>query len=299
MTTAQALIPIEQVNGIELFTKDGLPALLTRIEHEVAGFVPDLSTAAGRKEIAATAYKVARSKTVIDAAGKELVSGWKNQAKEVDLARRQAREYLDNLRDRIRQPLTDYEAEQLRKAEDERLAAELKATEIEAYAEHDVWLREQVVKEKEAELAKLQTAAERAAREETIRKEAEEQARREAAKTIQRERQRAEQAERDAAAAAERERAQAEQAEQDKQEAVERERRRASEEAEAIERERLQHIEDEKRADRHRASDREIQRRVNSAIVTAFVTEGIPEETAKIIVRLVVSGHIPSMEIRY
>ena len=72
-TDNKTLIPIEKVNAIQLFTQDGpLDELLKKIKQAVVGHIPDLSTNQGRKLIASTAYKVARSKTTIDEAGKEL-----------------------------------------------------------------------------------------------------------------------------------------------------------------------------------------------------------------------------------
>lgn len=76
-----SLIPVESVNGIELFTGAGkLDELLAKIRQETATIVPDVSTDKGRKEIASIAYKVARSKTVIDDAGKTLVGEWKTKS---------------------------------------------------------------------------------------------------------------------------------------------------------------------------------------------------------------------------
>ena len=84
-----SLIPIEEVNAIELFTKDGmLDSLLKRIEKEALAIVPDLETNTGRKKVASNARNVAKSKGVIESAGKELVSEWKNQAKVVEHKRK-------------------------------------------------------------------------------------------------------------------------------------------------------------------------------------------------------------------
>ena len=118
----QSLIPIETINAVEVFTGTALNELLEKIRAEVATIVPDVSTVAGRKDVASTAYKVARSKTAIDDAGKELVAEWKAKSAEVDASRKKARDYLDKLRDEVRAPLDNWEAEQKR-IEDERRAA--------------------------------------------------------------------------------------------------------------------------------------------------------------------------------
>ena len=71
--TEQALIPLESINAVEVFTGTKLPELLAAIRTEAMTLVPDVTTAKGRDLIKSTAYKVARSKTTIDDAGKELV----------------------------------------------------------------------------------------------------------------------------------------------------------------------------------------------------------------------------------
>gem|GEM_PF-7082836 len=86
------LIPIESVNAIEVFTGNGLDDLLARIRAEAVTLVPDLTTVASRKEIASQAYKVARSKTAIDDAGKALVADLKKQTGDIDAARKKARD---------------------------------------------------------------------------------------------------------------------------------------------------------------------------------------------------------------
>lgn len=80
-------------------------------EHE-----PDVTTAKGRKEIASLAYKIARSKTAIDDAGKKLNEEQRAQIAAVDASRRSIREELDRLKDEVRRPLDEWE-----KAEDERV----------------------------------------------------------------------------------------------------------------------------------------------------------------------------------
>jgi chromosome condensin MukBEF complex kleisin-like MukF subunit len=62
------------------------------------------------------AHKVARSKTYIDNAGKDLVTELKALPKQIDESRRIVRERLDALKDEVRRPLTEWEqAEESRK----------------------------------------------------------------------------------------------------------------------------------------------------------------------------------------
>ncbi|GGO96415.1 hypothetical protein [Stakelama pacifica] len=83
--------------------------LFAHIRREVEAFEPDLTTAKGRDAIKSLAYKITRSKTAIDAAGKKLNEDARAQINAVDASRREAREKLDALAAQVRQPLTDWE----------------------------------------------------------------------------------------------------------------------------------------------------------------------------------------------
>lgn len=103
------LIVIEKINALELFTGDKVDPLLEEITKKAKDFTPDVSTDPGRREIASFAYSVALTKTTLDNMGKDLVSDWKNKAKKVDSVRKHIRDYLDNLKDDVRKPLTEFE----------------------------------------------------------------------------------------------------------------------------------------------------------------------------------------------
>jgi hypothetical protein len=109
-------------------SQESLSSILMDIREEVCKEVPDLSTAASRKRISSLAYKVSKSKTALDELGKQLVAEWKAKSAAVDKDRKRVRDELDALRDEVRKPLTDWEAEQERiaflKAEEVRIEAE-------------------------------------------------------------------------------------------------------------------------------------------------------------------------------
>jgi len=130
----------KEVTPLEVFTESTvIDSLLDKIKAQARGLVPDLSTKKSRQEIASMAYKVSQSKTMIDNAGKELVKGWKQKAKQVDIARKKTREALDSLRDEVRQPLTEWEeAEKERKLQNEKDLAYSLAWD-EAHKEHDLF----------------------------------------------------------------------------------------------------------------------------------------------------------------
>lgn len=86
--------------------------LIAHIKAEIEAFEPDLSTATSRKEIGSLAYKVKRTKTAIDDAGKKLNEDARAKINAVDEKRRQVRADLDELSALARKPLTDWEAQE-------------------------------------------------------------------------------------------------------------------------------------------------------------------------------------------
>lgn len=104
-----ALVTIETLTPEVVFAPGGVEAIISKLETEVRAVKTDMSTEAGRKEIASIAYKVARSKTALDDMGKDLVAGIKAQASKIDAERRVIRDRLDALKDEVRKPLTDWE----------------------------------------------------------------------------------------------------------------------------------------------------------------------------------------------
>ena len=103
------LITLDALQPLQVFTENGLDPLIDKVEKEARSIVLDISTEKGRKEVASLAHKIAKSKTALDKMGKDLVSGWKEQAKKVDTERAKAWDRLEALQKEIRQPLTEWE----------------------------------------------------------------------------------------------------------------------------------------------------------------------------------------------
>lgn len=273
MSEITDLVVIEKTNALAVFTsQEQLDPLIEAIEKEARSLVPDLSTKKGRDAIASMAHKVARSKTYIDNAGKDLVAELKALPKQIDESRRLVRERLDALKDEVRRPLTEWEAEQERIKAEEAMNAmheealvmnaefdRQHAAKIESDHEMALLMNEKIDREREEARQKAEQA--KREHEEHIKREAEEKARREAEEAAKREieaaaarereatlaKERAEREAKELAEKAERDRIEAEQrAEREKQEALakaERERIAAEEKAkrekeEAIQRER-------------------------------------------------------------
>ena len=183
MSEVTDLVVIEKANAMTVFqSADQIEEILQKVEREVMSFVPDITTAKGRKEIASLAYKVAQTKTYLDGLGKDLVAELKEIPKLIDANRKTVRDRLDELKAKARQPLTDYEEEQARiKAEAEAKAAAERAE------------RERIEAEQRAQ-REAKEAAERAEREKHAAIEAERRKAQEEAERIRREAEAKEQA---------------------------------------------------------------------------------------------------------
>ena len=67
---------------------DEIDKLIKWVEDEARAHVPDTTTRKGRDAIKALAFKVTRSKTALDEAGKQLNAGLRRQIDTVDVERR-------------------------------------------------------------------------------------------------------------------------------------------------------------------------------------------------------------------
>lgn len=323
MSEITDLVVIEKKNAMAVFTNnDQLDPLIEAIEKEARSLVPDVTTKKGRDAIASMAHKVARSKTYIDNAGKDLVAELKALPKQIDESRRVARERLDALKDEVRRPLTEWEAEQERiKAEeamnalhaealamnedfDRQLAARIESDHEMALLMNDAFDREQADKAAEAERQRIaheeeikRMAAAAAAREveQRAQREREEAAHREAVLKAQ-----AEQAERDRIAAEKK-------AEADKQAAIEAERRKAQEEADRIRREAEQReqarlAEEKRKADEQARREADVKHRkaVGVEVVKALMANtSLTRDQAIEVLTAVKDGRIPHTGISY
>ncbi|MGS3483377.1 hypothetical protein ACB262_15330 [Klebsiella quasipneumoniae] len=323
MSEIMDLVVIEKKNAMAVFTNnDQLDPLIEAIEKEARSLVPDVTTKKGRDAIASMANKVARSKTYIDNAGKDLVAELKALPKQIDESRRVVRERLDALKDEVRRPLTEWEAEQERiKAEEamnalhvealamnedfyRQMAARIESDHEMALLMNDAFDREQAEKKAEAERLRI-------AREEEIKRQAEEKAKREAAEQAQREIDAAAAREREAILAKERaereQREAAERAEREKQAAVEAERRKAQEEADRIRREAEQReqarlAEEKRKADEQARREADVKHRkaVGTEIVKALMANtSLTRDQAIEVLTAVKDGRIPHAGISY
>lgn len=334
MSEIMELVVIEKKNAMAVFTNnDQLDPLIELIEKEARSLVPDVTTKKGRDAIASMAHKVARSKTYIDNAGKDLVAELKALPKQIDESRRVVRERLDALKDEVRRPLTEWEAEQERiKAEEAMNAMHAEALEMnikfdqELAAKFEADHEMALLMDKDIDRERADKAAEaerqRIAREEEIKRQAEEKAKREAEEKHRAEMEasaRREAEERAAKELAERERIEAQQraerdriaaeqkAEADKQAAIDAERRKAQEEADRIRREAEQReqarlAEEKRKADEQARREADVKHRkaVGTEIVKALLANtSLTRDQAIEVLTAIKDGNIPHTGISY
>lgn len=123
VTSGELVLLNEQTTLQVLTDEKRFEDLLAKIKAEVATHVPDVTTDKGRKAIASLAFKVTKTKTALDDAGKKLTEDKRKEIAVVDASRRNIRDKLDELRDEVRKPLTDWE--EAEKARGERVKAAL------------------------------------------------------------------------------------------------------------------------------------------------------------------------------
>jgi len=277
-----ALIKVEELNPIELFTEGGIDNILNQIKEKVERHVPDVSTAQGRKDIASLARKVASSKVILDDMGKRVVADWKAKSKKVDAERKKAKDTLDAMRDEARRPLTEWEAVEQAKEDALHLAAEIELAEDDAYAEESLLKRERAVVAKEAEAARQKAEQEQKEHEDRIAREAAERATRDAEMALQKEKERADQAE----ARARREQDAAVQAVKD--------------EADRKEQERIAAEKAEQAAVERRASNKLHRAKVNREAVRSLMNMVPMEEPSAVgLIAIIADGKIDNVTIQY
>lgn len=330
-------VVIEQHAALMIVDNDMFDALVTEIRQEITAFVPNLTTDKGRKEVAALAAKVARTKTAIDRARKALTERMRITTKRVNDVWSDREERLNALRDEARKPLDDWEAAEKKRTEmvSEGLTAlrtagivregetsasvQTRLNVIMAHTlepsiygedyEHAVELKASVVDSLTSAIARLKVAEEDRRQAEIDRAELAElraqKAAREQADAEARDKAEQEQAEREreerAAAEAEQRRKEAEErAERERAEAVERGKR---EEREKIEREQREKADREakERADAERlANNKKHRAAVIKAAAEALVRENnLLAGTALAIVESILAGKITNVHIQF
>jgi hypothetical protein len=331
------IVAIPTANALEIFTSDhAIDPILARVRAEIDAFKADISTVTGRKAVASIAYRVARSKTYLDDAGKALADEQKAIPKKIDACRKRIRDTLDAWRDEVRKPLTDWE-----KAEDDRVAYHKSMLQhiedcgngfiggdLQPFGILFRELEEKIIinssfeeyegeahKLKAAALVKLRAAADasakRAAEQEELdklRAAAAERAKKDHEAQITRDAEARAVAKAEADARAERDRVEAtaraerqaaEHRELQLKLAAEQAERRALEAEQTAKREAERKVKLEAEALAAREADIKHRGRINGEALAAFVTAGIAEDIAKQVITLIAKGTIAHVRISY
>lgn len=262
---------------------EAMDELLANIEKTHGTFEADPEDEEGRKQMRSVALQIAKKKTAIDDKGKALVGEWKRKAKAVDEVRKHARDTLDAMRDKVRKPADDYEAEQVRIAAEKQRAEEEAAAEAERKRIAAIEAREAEIAERERKLREAEEAQRRA-----------EQDRIEAEQRAERERQ---EAERRAEEEKRREQERAERDERIRREAAEQAKRDAERKLrEKAEREEAQRLREE--ADRRRQEEDAAHRKdVHEAILADLAAIGVNNGQA--ILDAILAGKVGRLRIDY
>lgn len=289
--TDLTVIEIKPEQAPALYSAGGLNGFLEQIR-ELAKEVPDVTTKKGRDRIGSLARMVGSSKSAIEKPGREYLKRLKEAVKPAEEELRVFTRECDAIRDAILKPRDEWEAEQERiNAEEAMNALHAEALvmnenidlqrAIQYEADHEMaLLMNDAFDRKQAE-KKAEAERQRIAREEEIKRLAEEKAKREAEERHCAELEaaaRREAEERAAKERAERERIEGMQrAEREKQAAVEAERRKAQEEADRIRREAEQReqarlAEEKRKADEQARREADVKHRktVGTDIVKAL-----------------------------
>lgn len=194
-----AIIEIAPDMAPIIYVENGLDKFLEQIREGVKE-VPDLSTAKGRARIASLAAQVSRSKTAVEKPGRDYLKRLKEQPKVVEAELRRFVTECDQLRDEVRLPLTEWEAEQERIRVEEawnamyeealvmnKMFDDQRAAQIEADHEMALLMNDKVDRDRE-EQRRLAEQAQRE-RDENLQREAAEKATRDAEEKANRERQ--------------------------------------------------------------------------------------------------------------
>jgi colicin import membrane protein len=304
-------------NPSVIFTDSELvSALFDEVRAEIEAHTPNVETDIGRKAVASLAYGIAKRKTALDAAGKELNEEHRAAINRVDAIRRQVRDGLDALKDEARQPLTEWEDAE--KAKEEQLKAvyalfreaRLPSNDGQRLAElksaiNDLDIDAELDAERSQALTSIEGNLDRLRQEEADRAELEKlRAERAEAERLEQERLAKEAAEKaEAERLANAEKAAAERAAQEErckaQEAI----NKAEAEVKALRDEAEKAAKKQERIAREEAArqaDRDHRSKIMAAAKAALMEHGsMPEDQAKSIVLAIAAGSIPNVTMRF
>lgn len=111
--TQLAVVPPKETALAVFSTVKGLDPWLDQVRAKVDEFkkvLPDLKTRKGREAYASMAHQIAKSKTALEAVGKEISAKQKEIPKLIDAERKRVWDTLESWQKEVRQPLDDWQA---------------------------------------------------------------------------------------------------------------------------------------------------------------------------------------------
>lgn len=103
-----------KINLQKLFTEEGMNEIISAIKAEVKDFKADIATKEGRAEIVSMAFKIAKCKAPIENLASELKEDSRKLIDSVNAQWNRYKKEMDTLRDEIRKPVDEIEAEEKR-----------------------------------------------------------------------------------------------------------------------------------------------------------------------------------------
>ncbi|EFQ62418.1 hypothetical protein PFWH6_3944 [Pseudomonas fluorescens WH6] len=111
--TELAVVPPKETALTVFSTTNGLDPWLQQVRAKVDEFnkvLPDLKTRKGREAYASMAHQIAKSKTALEAVGKEISAKQKEIPKLIDAERKRVWDTLESWQKEVRKPLDDWQA---------------------------------------------------------------------------------------------------------------------------------------------------------------------------------------------
>jgi hypothetical protein len=124
-TAAPPEVIAKRAAAVVLQNPERFDQFYDRVRDRVSDFVPDLTTAAGRKACASKAFEVTKVKTTLDRAALDLTADWRAKTAAVNAARKPMVDRFDQLAAEVRAPLTAWEGAEDARIEANRVTLEL------------------------------------------------------------------------------------------------------------------------------------------------------------------------------
>lgn len=141
MSEENELIVLQPITAVAVFgTEGGSESVIDAIRKQVEALKLDISTNKGRDQIRSVARKIASTKIALDEEGKTLKAGMQKTVDLVDAERKKIRDALDEMKEQVRKPLTDWENAEKKRVQDREdrisVIASLSKFEVEPTVDH-------------------------------------------------------------------------------------------------------------------------------------------------------------------